>query len=768
MKIISILLLLIISVSSFSQVGVGQWRDHLPYSRTIDVCDGGDIIYCATAYSLFSYDKTDNSVERITKVNKLSDTGLTSINYDKETSTLLIGYSNGNLDFIVDGRATNLADIKTSNLVGDKSINEIHFYNGNAYLACGFGVVVIDMEKIEVSDTYFIGDLGTQVFVNDINNDDTHFYAASSSGVYKAEIDNPFLANFQSWTKVDNLLNNDGDFVNIEINDTYIILQEEDEVEDKISYLELEEGLTWLEWPQYTGGVVRDVYANNEMIIVSTWGNYYAVNMALSVTLTEDEIDGVRTFAEAIIEDQEGNIWMANSRGGLLGISPDEDNFHIEPSGPARAEMRKLEAFNNNLWIASSGVDNSWTSNWNSYGIYGMVDENWYNFKTFGELTPVDYMGVAINPTNPDEVYLGTWVEGLIHVKNKEIVNIFNETNSSLELENFGGSPRIGVAGLSFDESGNLWFTSHESSHPIHLRNTSGDFSSFTFEPTIGENDRVVDILASRQGYIWAIVSKNGLLVLDTNDSPSDQSDDNYIHLINEEGLGGLPTLDVLSIEEDLDGEIWVGTLQGITVFYSPQSIFEGDNFDAQQILITQDGNVQILLETESVNSIEIDGANRKWVGTQNSGVFLFNEDGTEEIFHFTTENSPLLSDNVFDIAINHESGEVFFGTEKGIVGFKADATNFYLEMDDISVYPNPIRPEYEGVVTIDGLSRDVDVKISDISGNIVYQTRANGGRATWNGKTFNGERVSSGIYLVFISNDDGSSKQVSKIAFIN
>jgi ligand-binding sensor domain-containing protein len=203
-------------------------------------------------------------------------------------------------------------------------------------------------------------------------------------------------------------------------------------------------------------------------------------------------------------------------------------------------------------------------------------------------------------------------------------------------------------------------------------------------------------------------------------------------------------------------------------VIYNPEAIFSGDDFDAQQILIEQDGNIQILLETETINCIEIDGANRKWIGTVNSGAYLMSEDGVEQIRHFNTENSPLPSNNIFDIAINQDNGEVYFGTEKGIVSYVSDATNFVEEMEEIMIYPNPVHPDYDGLIAIDGLSRDVDVKISDMAGNVVYQTMANGGRATWNGLDFNGNKVSTGIYLVFITSDDGQSTSVGKVAFIN
>ena len=218
----------------------------------------------------------------------------------------------------------------------------------------------------------------------------------------------------------------------------------------------------------------------------------------------------------------------------------------------------------------------------------------------------------------------------------------------------------------------------------------------------------------------------------------------------------------------DRNGEIWVGTLQGIEVFYNTDCIFTDEECDAQEILIEQDGNFQLLLETETITAIEIDGGNRKWIGTQTSGVYLLSDDGIDQIQRFTEDNSPLISNTIQDISFNFSTGEVFFATDKGIVSFIGTATGFDGEINETSIYPNPVREDYEGVVTIDGLTFRTDVRITDINGNIVHSTTSDGGRALWNGKNENGQRVSTGVYLVFATNRDGSETTVGKIAVVN
>jgi len=297
------------------------------------------------------------------------------------------------------------------------------------------------------------------------------------------------------------------------------------------------------------------------------------------------------------------------------------------------------------------------------------------------------------------------------------------------------------------------------------VRKSNGEFVGYNFNPEIGSDVFLGDVVASRQGFVWAILPRgNGLLVFDYNETLDNINDDSYRLLTNEEGEGGLPSMVIYSIEADLDGEMWVGTLQGVAVFFAPDGMFTSENFDAQQILIEQDGNIQILLETEQINCIEIDGANRKWIGTASSGVYLLSEDGLNQIHHFTESNSPILSNNIFDISIDHSSGEVFFATERGVISFNSTATNFVEEIEAVTVYPNPVRETYEGTITIDGLAFETDVKVTDVSGNLVFSTRSNGGRANWDGTGLDGQRVTTGVYLIFCTNQDGRDGKSTRL----
>jgi len=276
------------------------------------------------------------------------------------------------------------------------------------------------------------------------------------------------------------------------------------------------------------------------------------------------------------------------------------------------------------------------------------------------------------------------------------------------------------------------------------------------------------DLIIDQYNQKWGVIARSGgLFVYNDNNTISNSNDDQYKIMKNLAGEGNLPSMAVFSIAEDLDGEVWVGTDKGIGIFYNPSAIFSGSNFDAQQIIITEGEYGQYLLSEEKIKCITVDGANRKWIGTEKSGVFLISDDGMEEILHFTSYNSPLFSDNIYDITISPTSGEVFIGTEKGLISYRSDATNGEKTQSTTKVFPNPVRETYNGTIAISGLVTDANIKITDINGNLVFEGYSKGGQASWNGKNKNGERVSTGAYLVFSTDINGIEKIVSKILFI-
>jgi hypothetical protein len=377
-----------------------------------------------------------------------------------------------------------------------------------------------------------------------------------------------------------------------------------------------------------------------------------------------------------------------------------------------------------------------------------------------------------VDPTNPNRIYAGSWFSGLVEIENGEMTTLYSTDNSPLgEREQFArpdGLPFVAVSGFASDDQNNIWMANGYSEDPLCVKAADGTFKCFGLNNLVGPSTPIVDVIVTREGHKWMIKNSSGLVVFDDGGTIDDESDDeDAVALIAQTGSGGLPNNDVYCITEDLDGQIWVGTGDGIAVFFSPFDIFSNNPSDARQILVEQDGIFQYLFERQSVSAIAVDGANRKWVGTFGSGVFLMSADGTEQIRRFSTENSPLISDIINDIAIDPLSGVVYIATDEGLMAYTSDATQGEFSNQCSSVFPNPVRENYTGPISITGLMRDSEVRITDVRGNLVYSTVSNGGKAVWDGRNLNNERVSTGVYFALSADTEGSSTCVSKILVI-
>ena len=346
----------------------------------------------------------------------------------------------------------------------------------------------------------------------------------------------------------------------------------------------------------------------------------------------------------------------------------------------------------------------------------------------------------------------------------------YNETNSSLQTLLPGNFVRIG--GLAFDPQGNLWMSNSSVSEPISVLKPDGTWKSFRCNNLISDYSTLGDVLMTQSGHLWVIVPRgNGLFAMNNNLTVDDTSDDQYRKVSVEDRFGKVITNDVRSFAEDKNGNLWLGTNQGVLVMYSPYRLFTDGELYAQPILIPRkdgSGLADPLLGTQIVSTIEVDGANRKWLGTAGGGVYLVSEVGVEGIHHFNSMNSPLLSDNIIDICVDGISGEVFFGTDKGVISFKGDALSGSSMYNEVVVYPNPVRETYEGPVAIKGLVANTNVKITDIGGNLVFETESLGGQAIWDGKNFRGDRVATGVYMIYLASPYGSFSHVTKLLFIH
>ena len=623
--------------------------------------------------------------------------------------------------------------------------------------------MVLDIRSEEILDTYKIGEGGDFVKIYDSNFDGDSLFVATSEGIYSASINEENLSDFHAWkkhTNFENSLNANNSFQNITFFNGSMYAKTLD------SLVIVYENSVWETYNTFSKKIEHLHSSYNDLFIVLEDEITIVKNDGVIEKITQNI-----SSAKHAIYDKDDGLWIADFDKDLLEYNNAIFVQQIDPSGPRTANVFKLITTKNDLWIAPGGYYASRENIWNFDGVF-FFDNNDWGYKSTAELGGAyDIVSVEANPKNDSEVYLSSWNGGIIKLSNKNFVTkyTYENTNGALDtvsIANVNGWIRI--SDLCFDDSQNLWAINSLSQNPLAVKTKEGDWYSFRISGIDGPSTYFKDLVVDNSGQKWGVIKNAGLFVYNDKGTFENTNDDETQLINTNVGMGNLPSLEVYSLTIDLEGEIWVGTDKGITVFYSPELVFSGQNFDAQQILIQQGEYGQYLLDTENINCIVIDGANRKWVWTNGSGVFLLSPDGTNEIHHFTSENSPLFSDNIIDLAINEISGEVFIGTEKGIISYRSDATKGHDSYSNVTVFPNPVKENYNGKIAIKGLVNNANVKITDINGNLVFESFANGGQAIWDGETQSGNRASTGVYLVFSTNTDGEETMVSKILFIH
>lgn len=757
-----------------AQIAVGQWRDHLPYSDGRKVAIAGNKVYCATSAGLFFYDKDDNSLHKLSKINGLSDIGVSTINYDNQNNILIIGYSNGNIDMIKNNEIINISDIYRKQMIGRKTINDVLFIDNAAYLSCAFGIVVLNTDKVEISDTYFIGEDGAKVDIFELAANESYFYAATEKGIYYALRDEQNLVDYNNWTHDKTLTNPDAKYSTITYFNGSIYTNLRNEAQFRADTIFVFDGNSWNYFEHDYPGC-RALETSEEKLVISSIYQITSFdkqgNLVNHVYSYPDfPVDGVR--GSHALYDENQTLWIADKRAGLVKATDNWNSVSIHPNGPSSQFVNRIAIEDNHLWVAPGGT-------YSREGFFSFVDGTWTNFneKNYSELTDLlEFRDIVPDPQNPNHAFAASWGFGVVEVNNGEIIEIYNETNSTLEqVEGFSKAYML-CGAVTMDNDQNLWVTNSGVLNPLSVKTASGEWHNFSHNDIgslIGISTPIRDLFFTSDDKLWVILEYgNGILVFDANNTFTNHNDDQLKKFNVRDKDGTLITNEIYAIAEDQDGVIWLGTNKGIVVYYNPDDVFENNgDFYARQILIPEEDNdttYQYLLASESVKSIAIDGGNRKWFGTEKAGVFLMSPDGTERIEMFNEDNSPLFSNNVGSIAINHETGEVFFGTDKGLISYKAGATKGDTHFTDVFVYPNPVRPGFEGKITITGLVSHVNVKITDIAGHLVFETTALGGQAIWDGKNFDGNKVQSGVYLVFCTNDDGTKTLITKLLFMN
>ena len=766
-KALIIILYVLLAFQLSGQIPVGAWRDHLPYNHCKKVVKIGTKLFCATSFNAFTYDTRDNSLQKLSKITGLSDIGISTMDYNAEKNILLIAYDDGNIDLVKNYVVTNIAVIQQQIMTGSKKVGNILFRGNFAYLSYPFGIVALDLDRLEIKDTYPIGEAGLTYEVFAITTDNQYFYVATSKGIFKADVNDPLLVNYAEWHRDATIPNNTGKFSLLASFSGKILANfsgaSDNTNTDTLYYLE---NNAWRKLLPGQNQQKTEIRQSGSQLTVASLRHLYILNNNLEVTSTIDDYSFTYASPNSAMIDGDGNLWIADNQIGLVLKKANSSTYQAYyPNGPQSEHVKSMLYANKTIYVTGGGTSASLGPLYFSAEFFQFSNENWTSYRNDNAS---DYNVLVPDPLDPQKLYVGAWGGGVFSYQNGKLAKHYTDTNSTLRT-NIAGSSSFCIGGLVFDADHNLWVAQGGVSAPISVLNSSGKWTSLSWNAYLGTS-ALGQIYIDQNKQFWVpLQPSNGLFVFDPKGTIDNEKDDLKLKF-KPKSLYGDVISNIYCVTGDRDGYVWVGTDHGPVFYSNPQGVLAGAT-DGNQVNIPRNdgsGLGDALLGSETINSITVDGANRKWFGTQKGGAFLFSPDGLKEIHHFNSDNSPIFSNNILSIAIDELTGEVFFGTDKGIISYREKATTPNEDFTNVYTFPNPVRENYHGDIIISGLIENTHVKITDISGNLVFQTKSLGGQAVWNGNTGGGRRVATGVYLVFCSNDDGSKTFVTKILVIH
>ncbi|WP_445758051.1 type IX secretion system anionic LPS delivery protein PorZ [Polaribacter sp.] len=775
MKNILILSLFLFSTSVFSQVDSSDsWEDFYSYNNVKDFIKVNNQIFALVDNAVFTFDETTSETKKISSIQGLSGEVTSAIYYSEAFKRVVIGYENGLIEVIdEDNSITISSDLANFNQSGEKRVNHISGFGNTLYISTPFAIVEYDIEKLEFGDTFFIGNNSSSLRINETTILNNTIYAVTAQGIFTSDITNNLLIDFNNWQQ---------QFPGR--NFTHILqFNNQLYVTENSKLLQLN-GSNLNEIRVYSQPILG-LKSSNSHLAISLQKNASILNLSLNeVTNFGITSDFDFTLSNAFFENN--IIYLATQEFGILKTTLGQPTNYqeIHPEGPLSNEVFSIDAENNHLWVVFGGYDGTYTPIQRRRGFSHFNGENWINTPFNPSLPFIDLNYVSIDPNAENRVFISSFGDtrevnsvstgGLLVVENDEIKTFYNHLNSTLEdiVPNDPSRVTIRISGTAFDRQGNLWVNSISNSQKVKKLSTTGVWSSFDISSlktvdALGLSEIVVD----RSNNVWMGTRRNGLYVFNENGNRK-------ARLIATPNQGNLPDTDVLTVAADNSSRIWIGTRNGLVVFRGTSSVFESTVLNAQPVIIEENNVGERLLGDQRVNSIEIDGADNKWFGTDSGGVLYTNPSGQRTLANFSTQNSPLPSNRILKIRVDDSSGKVFFATDRGIVAYNSKVAPFGEELGEVYAYPNPALKNHE-TVTISGrngtsLPRGTNVKILDVAGNLVYETNVveeqevQGGKVVWNKKNLAGNRVASGVYVVLLSADDGSQTAVTKIAIVN
>ena len=734
------------------------WESYYSYNNISVGTVSNQTIVTAAENALLLFDSSQGTAETITTIEGLSGDNISALaTYE---NVILVGHENGLLAQIDINTKKIIFEsgITRSNIISaeKKQINHIQLVANSAYVATGFGIVEVNPETLEFGDTYYFGPTSSSIEVNQVFVFENALYAATKQGLFKTPQTNLNKLEFSSWDK---LAAGNWAFLWAQDNSLYAVKDEG----SSLSFFQL--GNTVQKKATFPG-VLKNVSPHENGVLITVSNRVYDTDKSFVRTQTIGDLDGVKpnTFNFTIsLNDQK---WIGTSSEGLIRYANDTDFDLISPQGPLLNSIFDIEHLQDELWIAH-GDYNLFYNPYplEKYGLSSYIDKQWENIPNNQLFNADSFVRTVAHPTEIGTLYACSYHGGIVAIEDNTPVALWDQTNSGLESLTFEGPNYVSirVRDALVDDNGNLWSITGYVQKGLKKRSPSGQWTGYDL------SDAVLDY-TQEAGYSNLELYNNkilffggvqsGLIGVDISQSPPQMK-----RIMG--GDMGLPSDDIRSIRLDKDNRLWVGTRDGLVILYAPNRFFEEDT-QLRSVVISDGGNLRELLSGQFISDIEVDGNNQKWISTTSSGVFLISPDGSQILQHFTKENSPLPTSSVKTIGINEVSGEVYFGTLNGMVSFQGDAYAESESLSDANVFPNPVRPNFLGNVVIRGLQQKTRVKITDIAGNLVYDTTSQGGSISWNLRSFSGARVRSGVYLIFITSKDGLDSAVKKLMVIN
>ncbi len=744
---------------SQSDIPVGTWRTHFNYSNVKCIEIAGEKIYASSKNGFFYFDQSDNSINRQTKLDGYSDTGIGAMAYNEADDLLTIGYRNGNIDFLKENTIINQDAILNADIYSPKEIYHVGYHNNDIYVSTGTGVVVFDRDNFDIAENYInIGPEGSSISVFQTTFYNDSIFIATDNGVLGASLTGYNLQDFNNWHQ---FVSDEGipvmSFPHIITDGNRLIALSSNNL-----LYEKSENSWQLYDKQYPSPVNFIGFSNNNLIVCRD-GEIHLVNGDSETTITK----GISRPVSAMFDNQ-SQLWIGDKDLGLLKQIPNGTEV-FTPSGPYSDETFRLKYMNNTIFALSGRYNKDFVPQRIDDGFFVFDNGTWRNYNSSGlkntVRTPVihDLIDVAFN----NERYMfASFSDGLLSWDGNNTFEIIDdESPGSLLQTASSNSSYTQTAGIATDRSGNFWLTNHDTSTPFLSLDPEGVWSERPVSQTVARY--CTDIIVTDRNDKWALINPvkgtSGDIIV---------FNDEYSRRLNSiEGNGGIPGDTITSIIKDSEGKIWIGTEDGPAYFPNPDLalyyVSEGQNTGFNYVNVQRPYyNEKVFLNGERINCIASDPGSRIWIGT-NKGVWLYGSNTEQVYYEFNSDNSPLPSDIILDIAVNAESGEVFFATDRGLASFRSTSTTGKATHSEVKVFPNPVRPDFNNLLMITGLVQFGEVKITDVSGNLVYQSRAQGGSLSWDLTDVRGKKVSSGVYLIFSSNDDGSETFVGKFAVI-